>query len=170
MSSTAEKVQAVFNLLNEQSNALSDIASWCDGHDYEDPKTDPREIAEAVANTVQRLRALEDQVVKHHAARGHDRCWENDAELYQAAGLEPGDPQIPEPTEFMQRCRAYCEEQTGQPVPEDSVIVHAARVVVNNMPLSRSVVMLRDALAEHDAKAEAAAKAALGHGWAAADS
>lgn len=32
---------------------------------------------------------LLDAIKKHHEARGHDRCWENDAELYRAAGLEP---------------------------------------------------------------------------------
>lgn len=44
---------------------------------------------------------------KHHAARGHDKCWQTDCDLYRAAGLEPGEPLLPPREEFRRRCREY---------------------------------------------------------------
>ena len=46
-------------------------------------------------------------IQKHHADRGNDRCWENDVELYRAAGLEPGDPQLPSYEEHCRMCDKY---------------------------------------------------------------
>lgn len=50
-------------------------------------------------------------VCKHHATRGHDRCWENDRELYRAAGLLVEGPDLPPRAEFLKRCEAYYEQQ-----------------------------------------------------------
>lgn len=49
----------------------------------------------------------------HHEARGHDRCWELDAALYRAAGLEPGNEQLPPREEFRAGCLRYEAERYG---------------------------------------------------------
>lgn len=54
---------------------------------------------------------LSDAIKKHHDARGHDRCWENDNELYVAAGLLKATPELPEKSEFLRRCNEYYEQQ-----------------------------------------------------------
>jgi len=46
------------------------------------------------------LRDLAEAIGKHHAAQGQDRCWQNDVELWQAAGL-------PIPDRIKHRCREY---------------------------------------------------------------
>jgi len=53
-------------------------------------------------------------IVRHHAARGHDRCWENDRALYAAAGLEPGSPELPPRAEFLKRCEEYFQGQSAR--------------------------------------------------------
>lgn len=56
---------------------------------------------------------LRDAIRKHMSARGHDRCWENDLELYVAAGLQPPSALLlPEREEFLSRCRDYYERMT----------------------------------------------------------
>ena len=55
---------------------------------------------------------MEAAVSKHATARGHERCWENDRELYRAFGLEPSGPDLPSRDEFLGRCAAYYEQQT----------------------------------------------------------
>ncbi len=54
----------------------------------------------------------------HHAARGNDRCWECDKELYIAAGLEPGDPQLPPIDEHCRMCDVYRTGLYGTAVPQ----------------------------------------------------
>jgi hypothetical protein len=65
------------------------------------------------AAELERLRAA---VRKHRDARGHDRCWENDLELYAALpeGPPPSPlwPQLPPRCEFLARCEEYYESQT----------------------------------------------------------
>ncbi len=70
----------------------------------------------ACEHALARLAELNAAIAKHHAARGHGRCWQNDAELYRAAGLEPGDPALPPRGEFRAACQRYeAEQYEGEP-------------------------------------------------------
>lgn len=55
----------------------------------------------------------------HHAARGHDKCWENDVALYRAVGLEPGDPQNPPIDEHCRQCDLYRFRLYGSSTPTE---------------------------------------------------
>lgn len=58
------------------------------------------------------LVALRAGIRKHRAARGHDRCWENDLELYKLLPeTPPQSPQLPPKPEFLAACERYFEEQ-----------------------------------------------------------
>jgi len=60
--------------------------------------------------------ALYDAILAHHSARGHNRCWLNDLELYKAAGLPP-DPtlfKLPCLEEFLSKCQEYHQQQTQE--------------------------------------------------------
>lgn len=74
-------------------------------------------LATALLGTAKALATLHAAVQAHHAARGHDRCWELDAELYRAAGLEPGDEQLPMRAAFREGCRRYEAERYDRPEP-----------------------------------------------------
>ena len=52
-----------------------------------------------------------DAVEKHHAAKGHDRCWENDRALYATCGLSVDGPALPPRDEFLDRCSTYYQDQ-----------------------------------------------------------
>lgn len=60
----------------------------------------------------ERVRELEDAIRKHRAARGHDRCWENDLELYALLrdGVDAA-PELPPHDEFIAHCEEYYECQ-----------------------------------------------------------
>lgn len=60
-----------------------------------------------------RITYLETAIRKHRDARGHDRCWENDQELYRALPeTVPDSPQLPPEPEFMANCKLYYEQQS----------------------------------------------------------
>lgn len=61
-----------------------------------------------------RARELLSFITKHRDAKGHDRCWLNDCELYVAAGLDPEDPALPPLPEFIRCCTAYWVGQSGE--------------------------------------------------------
>lgn len=56
-----------------------------------------------------RFERLECAVKKHRDARGHDRCWLDDQELYAALGesIDPKDFALPPACEFLERCIEY---------------------------------------------------------------
>lgn len=58
----------------------------------------------------------------HRDARGHDRCWLDDIELYRVLGGEiPGsDPALPPRCEFLERCATYWERRQR---PEDRLVL-----------------------------------------------
>ena len=60
---------------------------------------------------------LIEAIKKHSKAKGHDRCWLNDQELYITAGIIPEDPQLPSKEEFLRGCEEYyelqCHKNTG---------------------------------------------------------
>ena len=45
---------------------------------------------------------------KHRDAKGHDRCWLNDKELYEVLGEAIPEPSSPSYEEAMMRCAEYC--------------------------------------------------------------
>lgn len=64
----------------------------------------------AVQDENKRLRAL---ITKHHSERGHERCWESDAELYRGIGLDPGEPEMPPIEEHRRRCDEWRAAKYG---------------------------------------------------------
>ena len=61
---------------------------------------------EKLAAQQQEIERLRGAIQKHADAKGHDRCWLNDRELYAAIGME-FDPQLPPKAEFLARCEQY---------------------------------------------------------------
>lgn len=62
-----------------------------------------------------RIVDLESAIQKHHDAKGHDRCLENDRELYRAAGLSADDIELPScPQEMLHGCVDYVFGQFQQ--------------------------------------------------------
>jgi len=52
---------------------------------------------------------------RHRDARGHDRCWEGDLELYRALGEPlPEGPGLPCREEFLAKCAEYYEQQAKE--------------------------------------------------------
>lgn len=63
---------------------------------------------------------LKEAIRKHRSARGHDRCWENDLELYKVLGESlPASPQLPPKEEFLKCCQQYYEQQSKKAMPDD---------------------------------------------------
>jgi hypothetical protein len=57
---------------------------------------------------------LKNAIRKHRDARGNDRCWENDLELYEALGEEvPASPGLPQRDEFLENCCLYYAGQAN---------------------------------------------------------
>lgn len=55
---------------------------------------------------------LVNAIKRHRDARGHDRCWENDLELYEAiGGVNVDDFHLPPCNEFLQGCLNYWNER-----------------------------------------------------------
>lgn len=69
-------------------------------------------LAASLEKHANRASHLEMAIRKHRNARGHDRCWENDLELYAALGdgLSTS-PELPTREEFLSRCKEYYEQQ-----------------------------------------------------------
>lgn len=56
------------------------------------------------------LETLRNAVRKHRDCKGHDRCWMDDLELYQALPETTTiDLGLPPREEFMAECKKYCE-------------------------------------------------------------
>jgi hypothetical protein len=57
----------------------------------------------------ERVRALEDAIKKHMHAKGHDRCWLNDLELYRVLDPEFDKMRLELPClpEFIHNCTVY---------------------------------------------------------------
>lgn len=56
-----------------------------------------------------RITALEDAIKEHMHAKGHNRCWLNDLELYQVVNPNPDKMKLALPClpEFMHNCAVY---------------------------------------------------------------
>jgi hypothetical protein len=84
--------------------------------DEENPKHDAiiRDAVRSLEHMVEEVRRLRNGIRKHRDAKGHDRCWQNNLELYAllpdtTPGNLPG-PLPPWP-EFVARCEAYHAEE-----------------------------------------------------------
>lgn len=108
----------------------------------------------------ERLRLAESQRDKLLvAARGHDKCWQTDCDLYRAAGLEPGDAQLPPRDEFRRACVAYEASQYGdaQPTVDASIDASApwAEMLAQAETIFRNVLETSPVLAELRARLDA---------------
>lgn len=61
--------------------------------------------------TADRVVQLETAIRRHRDARGDDRCWLDDTELYETLGepLEPGAGELPPRAAFLENCERYWE-------------------------------------------------------------
>lgn len=57
----------------------------------------------------ERIHELETAIRKHRDAKGHDRCWLDDIELYKVLGEESPDLSLPPKDEFLRECEKYYE-------------------------------------------------------------
>jgi hypothetical protein len=105
---------------------------------------------EPLRKATDELARLRDAVKVHHAARGHERCWENDAALYRAAGLQPGEPELPPRPEFRRRCQEYEAGQYGGLQPAEEAIDDApwADMLAQAEAVFRNVLETSPVLAE----------------------
>lgn len=63
---------------------------------------------ESLDGMCKRIKDLENAIRKHRDAKGHDRCWQNDKELYRALGEDiPDSLELPPLNEFLQGCCKY---------------------------------------------------------------
>lgn len=63
---------------------------------------------------------LRGAIEKHREASGHEQCWENDEELYEA--LQDGktsEKTLPPRCEFRQKCKEYYESREGSVKKDD---------------------------------------------------
>lgn len=78
----------------------------------------PLESSAWLLQLVQANQRLKDAIRKHRDARGHDRCWENDQELYALLGEGvPTSPELPPREEFMEGCSRYYADQSRRRLP-----------------------------------------------------
>lgn len=84
---------------------------------YLDMHHDGSQVLRLVRNRLEHLLLA---IEKHRDAKGHDRCWENDLELYAVLGEKlPSSPELPPQCEFQQKCKEYYFQQLsvkGKPV------------------------------------------------------
>lgn len=81
------------------------MIDWGSGSDDLEAK-----IAELKGRVVQ----LETAIRKHRDARGHDRCFENNEDLYKLLPdyKGPTDPKLPPKPEFLAGCDRYYDEES----------------------------------------------------------
>lgn len=60
-----------------------------------------------VPGQARRYAALLAAVRDHHAQRADDRCWLDDAKVYAAAGLPPGDPRVGDKAAMLANCERF---------------------------------------------------------------
>lgn len=71
---------------------------------------------------------LKAAVVLHHAQRGDDRCWLDDAELYKAAGLGPAKTGLPQRDVFLANCARFHDTRQAPADPYVTVEQMVAEV------------------------------------------
>lgn len=69
------------------------------------------DAAEVIDGLVAEVRRLLAAVARHHAQRADDRCIEDDAALYAAAGLGPHDPRVGDKFEMLKNCARFIDRR-----------------------------------------------------------
>lgn len=83
---------------------------WCAGGDEQGHITGCRFSSSEVIES--RIKILESGIRKHRDAKGHDRCFENDLELYKLLPESTKiDNQLPSRAEFLEGCAKYYDGQ-----------------------------------------------------------
>lgn len=60
------------------------------------------------------LKRVRNGIRQHRDAKGHDRCWENDWDMYKLLPeSKDADFTLPPEEEFLENCKRYFHEQTG---------------------------------------------------------
>lgn len=112
------KTNAVFEMSELGFTTMLVLMAQADPKFYEKIRTiycetHPMKSPSETVDDLQRIQNLEEAIRKHRDAKGHDRCWLNDKELYKVLPeTSPSEPELP-PTkaEFMEGCRKYCDGQ-----------------------------------------------------------
>lgn len=86
-----------------------------------------RDMIDASIELHAKLRDVLLAIKKHHDARGHDRCFENDDELYRVVGLPPVDRTMPSVEEHRKRCDDWRAGFFNLPVEQEPVAKLAER-------------------------------------------
>lgn len=71
-------------------------------------------------NEVDKVVKLKQAIRKHRDATGHDRCWQNDIELYEVLGESIPNQMWPPKEEFEQKCKQYTEEHYNETIPTNA--------------------------------------------------
>lgn len=64
-----------------------------------------------MATPEEELRELKAAVARHYAQKADDRCWMDDDELYQAAGLPTADTQVGDKEAMLANCRRFIDRR-----------------------------------------------------------
>lgn len=54
---------------------------------------------------------LESAIATHHAQHADDLCWQDDAKLYEAAGLPPRQPTVGDPEAMLANCKRFIAQR-----------------------------------------------------------
>lgn len=100
--------------LEEHHQAVR-IAGWSPGTVQDWPGVVRAILEDRHEYMVERIRLLE-LIEKHRNARGHERCWENDIELYRTAGLDIPERENPPVEQHRLNCDLYRAGLYGLPV------------------------------------------------------
>lgn len=83
------------------------------------------------------IKILKNAIRKHQNAKGHDRCWENDLELYRVLGEKlPSSPELPPVEEFTKCCKQYYCQQAGIADENQMTILLGLDHLVDNLRTS----------------------------------
>ncbi len=77
-------------------------------------------MSDAVEDLLGRVRELEEGIRKHRDAKGDDRCWLDDSELYKLLGDTPADFALPPRDVMLENCRRYIDVRQPADTPISS--------------------------------------------------
>jgi len=105
--------------------AVTTFIFWLRQLDYNELRNDKHDLAVEAYDQRRKIRKLEADVIdlqrekatlakairKHRDAKGHERCWLNDIELYKILNEPIPDQELPPLPEFMGECAKYWQGQ-----------------------------------------------------------